>query len=121
MALRRVVTGGRLGGRALLPTKLHWLLDVQGSFPGRDGQGAYLLMGKYEVTARQYQTVLAAAKGRPCPVVDDAMSALPIVDIRRVAAAPGPRPINSTATAASTNHPITIPPTPGSGCLLTPR
>jgi formylglycine-generating enzyme required for sulfatase activity len=87
MAFRPVPTGGPPGGKANLPPGLHWLLDVQGSFPGGDGQGAYFLMGKYEVNARQYRAVRAAAEGRPCPAVAAAASALPMVDIRRADAA----------------------------------
>ena len=78
MAFRPVPTGEPPGGKANLPPGLHWLLDVQGSFPGADGQGAYFLMGKYEVNARQYRAVRAAADGQPCPAVAAATSALPM-------------------------------------------
>jgi formylglycine-generating enzyme required for sulfatase activity len=87
LAFRPVPTGGPPGDRAALPPALHWLLDVQGSFHTPDGPGDYFLLGKYEVTARQFAAVMAVAEGGPCPFVDEADAALPMVDIRRAEAA----------------------------------
>ena len=70
LALRPVATGALPARSESLPPELRRLYRVVGRFfPGRDGTGS-LLMGKYEVTRLQYRTVLAAARGEPCPRQD---------------------------------------------------
>jgi len=82
MVLRPVATGAPPADAAGLPPDLQRLYRVAGRFdPQRTGLG-HLLIGKYEVTRLQYQTVNAAARRSPCPR-PDTQSALPQVEVNR--------------------------------------
>jgi peptidoglycan hydrolase-like protein with peptidoglycan-binding domain len=82
MVLRPVATGASPADAAVLPPDVQRLYRVAGRFdPQRTGIG-HLLIGKYEVTRLQYQTVIAAARRSACPR-PDAQSALPQVEVNR--------------------------------------
>jgi hypothetical protein len=82
MVFRPVATGVPPADAAGLPPDVQRLYRVAGRFdPHRTGTG-HLLIGKYEVTRLQYQTVNAAARRSACPR-PDAQSALPQVDVNR--------------------------------------
>jgi len=82
MVFRPVATGGPPADAAGLPPDVQRIYRVAGRFdPHQTGTG-HLLVGKYEVTRLQYQTVSAAARRSACPR-PDAQSALPQVDVNR--------------------------------------
>jgi formylglycine-generating enzyme required for sulfatase activity len=82
MAFRPVATGKPPKGVAGLPPELQRLYGVTGRFdPFGEGTG-HMLIGKYEVTRLQYQSVQAMTRGLACPNRDD-RSALPQAEVNR--------------------------------------